>query len=174
MDLRTVNVTVGTDRPRESARWWAEALGGEIVIDRSEFAVVGLGSGPGTGFQCVAGAKPGRTRLDLLTGGPGKEVDRLVEAGASRTAGRRTGTSAAWRTAAAWSTTDRHSPRRGPAARAAARRPCLVRALPYASARANAARVSSKTSWPGRAHRASLNSSTSIGPSKPVASTASR
>jgi hypothetical protein len=52
--------------------------------------------------------------------------------------------------------------------------PVRARGDPYSRTRANAALVSSKTSAPGRAQSASLNSSTSIGPSNPVASTASR
>ncbi|WP_026924825.1 VOC family protein [Glycomyces arizonensis] len=88
MDLKIVNVTVNTDRPRELAQWWAGALGGEIITDWSEFVVVGLGSGPGMGFQYVEGTEPGRIHLDLLAGDAGKEVDRLIEAGASRVADR--------------------------------------------------------------------------------------
>ncbi|WP_035701742.1 VOC family protein [Glycomyces tenuis] len=86
MDLSIVNVTVNTDRPRELAQWWAEALGGEITTDWGEYVMVGFGSGTGLAFQYVEGTEPGRVHLDLAADDADKEVGRLIEAGASRVA----------------------------------------------------------------------------------------
>jgi hypothetical protein len=86
MDLAVVNATMNTERPRDLAQWWAEALGGEITSDWGEYVMVGIGSGTGLAFQYVEGTKPGRMHLDLKAGDIDKEVGRLIDAGASHVA----------------------------------------------------------------------------------------
>ncbi|GAA2169473.1 MULTISPECIES: VOC family protein [Glycomyces] len=86
MDLKIVNVTVNSERPKQLAEWWAAALGGEVTADWGEYVKVGLGDGTGLAFQYVEGTQPGRIHLDLVAANAAKEVVRLVTAGAAHVA----------------------------------------------------------------------------------------
>ncbi|QKW18027.1 VOC family protein [Kitasatospora sp. NA04385] len=87
MSLAAVMVTVDCAEPQELARWWAGALGGEIVEDHGEFVMVAA-QPVAMGFQRVAEERRGKNRVHVdfrvATGtGMAGEVERLVALGAS-------------------------------------------------------------------------------------------
>ncbi|GAB2852256.1 VOC family protein [Actinocorallia aurea] len=84
MGLKMAAVTVDCVAPRELARWWAEALGGEIVADYEMYVAVAGGGGV-LSFQKVAEPTPGKNRVhvDFGAGDRLAEVNRLVSLGAS-------------------------------------------------------------------------------------------
>lgn len=86
MELRIVNVTVNTDRPRELAQWWAAALGAEITNDWGEFVTIGDGASTGMGFQYVEGTEPGRIHVDFASADAPATVKRLIDSGATHVA----------------------------------------------------------------------------------------
>ncbi|GAA2087420.1 VOC family protein [Kitasatospora saccharophila] len=87
MTLAAVMITVDCAEPRELARWWAEALGGEIAEDHGDFVIVGA-KPVAMGFQRVAEERLGKNRVHVdfaVASGAGmaQEVARLVALGAS-------------------------------------------------------------------------------------------
>ncbi|QIK62289.1 VOC family protein [Leucobacter viscericola] len=60
-------ITLDTESPRTLAAWWAERLGGEIVMDADGwFCVVNTPNIPvALGFQKVEEPTPGKNRLHL-------------------------------------------------------------------------------------------------------------
>lgn len=86
MTLSVEMVTVDCVAPERLARWWADAVGGDVVVlAPGEFALVSRSQGPALGFQRVDGPTPGKNRvhLDFASAELDAEVARLVGLGAS-------------------------------------------------------------------------------------------
>ncbi|MEU8264554.1 VOC family protein [Micromonospora sp. NPDC048999] len=80
------NLTIGADDPSRLARWWAEALGYQVVSDKPDEVEIRRSPGvlPGIVFVPVTEPKRGRNRLhlDLRPADQEAEVERLVDMGA--------------------------------------------------------------------------------------------
>ncbi|MFJ6199371.1 VOC family protein [Micromonospora sp. NPDC092111] len=79
-------VTVDARDPGRLARWWAEALGYQVVAEQPDQVEIraAVDRLPGIVFVPVAAAKEAtnRLRLDLRPADPEAEVERLVDMGA--------------------------------------------------------------------------------------------
>jgi len=76
-------VTVDTLEPRPLAAWWAERLGGEIVMDMEGwFCVVRAPEVPvALGFQKIEDPTPGKNRLHLdLERTPDEDREQMIAA----------------------------------------------------------------------------------------------
>lgn len=60
-------ITIDTSDVRRIAGWWAERLGGQVLLDAGEyFSIVGVpGWDVNLGFQLVPDATPGKNRIHL-------------------------------------------------------------------------------------------------------------
>ncbi|GIJ78434.1 hypothetical protein SAMN05443287_109161 [Micromonospora phaseoli] len=80
------SLTVDARDPGRLARWWAEALGYQVVDERPEEVEIrqGVDRLPGIVFVAVSGGKQGKNRLhlDLRPADREAEVERLVDMGA--------------------------------------------------------------------------------------------
>ena len=88
MSLSMEMITVDCVDPERLARWWADALGGTVVVLMpGEFALVSREGGPALGFQRVDAPTPGKNRVhvDFSAADVDAEVDRLVALGAAET-----------------------------------------------------------------------------------------
>lgn len=88
MALSVEMITVDCTDPDALARWWAQALGGEVnALLPGEFVVLARPDGPRLGFQRVPEPTPGKNRvhLDLAADDVEAEVARLVRLGATET-----------------------------------------------------------------------------------------
>jgi len=88
MSLDVAMVTIDCSDPDALARWWAEAVGGEVnAVAPGEFVMVAREPGPTLGFQRVPDPTPGKNKvhLDLHTEDKAAEVARLVGLGARET-----------------------------------------------------------------------------------------
>lgn len=86
MNLRVEMVTVDCGDPERLGRWWADAVGGDVVVlAPGEFVLVSRGKGPALGFQRVDDPTPGKNRvhLDFSAADVDVEVGRLVDLGAT-------------------------------------------------------------------------------------------
>ncbi|ROO84141.1 hypothetical protein EDD29_1658 [Actinocorallia herbida] len=83
MGLKLAAVTVDCAEPRSLARWWADALGGEIVADYEVYVAV-AGAGGVLSFQKVPAPTPGKNRIHVDFGAADRtaEVARLIALGA--------------------------------------------------------------------------------------------
>lgn len=89
MSLDLEMVTVDCADPDRLARWWATAVGGDVVVlAPGEFYLLARPGSPALGFQRVDVPTPGKNRvhLDLSAADVDAEVERLVGLGASETA----------------------------------------------------------------------------------------
>ena len=89
MSLSLEMITVDCVDPDRLARWWADALGGSVVVLMpGEFALVTRDGAPALGFQRVDAPTPGKNRVHVDFSAPDvdAEVDRLVGLGAQETA----------------------------------------------------------------------------------------
>ncbi len=80
--IRLGMVTVDTREPRSLAEWWAERLGGEIVMDSDGwFCIVKAPGVPvNLGFQKIEDPTPDKNRLHLdLDRTPDVDRERMVE-----------------------------------------------------------------------------------------------
>ncbi len=76
-------ITMDTLDPRGLSRWWAERLGGEIILDSDGFfSIVAVPGWPANlGFQAVEQPTPGKNRLHLdLSWDAGQERDAGIAA----------------------------------------------------------------------------------------------
>jgi catechol 2,3-dioxygenase-like lactoylglutathione lyase family enzyme len=81
-------ITVDCVEPEPLARWWADVLGGAVVVLMpGEFALVSLAGGPALGFQRVDAPTPGKNRVhvDFAAADVDAEVERLIGLGAQET-----------------------------------------------------------------------------------------
>ncbi|WP_265742505.1 VOC family protein [Gordonia liuliyuniae] len=81
-----LNVTVNSPDALRLARWWADALDGEILAENEGwFVIVSLGEGrPGLAFQKVESVSSGsRLHLDFGVDDMNAAVEGLVAAGAT-------------------------------------------------------------------------------------------
>lgn len=88
MALSVEMITVDCTDPDALARWWAQAVGGEVnALMPGEFVVLVQPGGPRLGFQKVPAPTPGKNRvhLDLAAADMEAEVARLVNLGAAET-----------------------------------------------------------------------------------------
>lgn len=88
MALSVEMVTIDCADPDALARWWAEALGGEVTpLAPGEFVTLIRPDGPRLGFQKVPDPTPGKNRvhLDLAAADAEAEVARVVGLGARET-----------------------------------------------------------------------------------------
>ena len=88
MTLSVGMVTFDCTDPERLAQWWADAVGGSVVVlGPGEFAMVVREPGPALGFQRVDTPTPGKNRihLDLQASDLDAEVQRLAELGATET-----------------------------------------------------------------------------------------
>lgn len=88
MALSVEMVTIDCADPDGLARWWAEALGGEVTpLAPGEFVMLIRPDGPRLGFQKVPDPTPGKNRvhLDLAAADAEAEVARVVGLGARET-----------------------------------------------------------------------------------------
>ncbi|WP_089158014.1 VOC family protein [Micromonospora sp. NBS 11-29] len=80
------NLVVDARDPSRLARWWAEALGYQVITDRPDEVEIRRTPEtlPGLVFVPVAEPKPGKNRLhiDLRPADQEAEVERLVDMGA--------------------------------------------------------------------------------------------
>ncbi|WP_341721362.1 VOC family protein [Micromonospora sp. FIMYZ51] len=80
------SLTVDARDPARLARWWAEALGYQVVTERPDEVEIRQSADrlPGIVFVPVNGAKEGKNRLhlDLRPADREAEVERLVDMGA--------------------------------------------------------------------------------------------
>ncbi len=88
MTLSLEMITVDCLDPERLAQWWADALGGTVVVLMAgEFALVPRDGGPALGFQRVDAPTPGKNRVhvDFSAADVDAEVERLVGLGAEET-----------------------------------------------------------------------------------------
>lgn len=88
MSLSVEMITVDCLDPERLAQWWAQALGGTVVVLMpGEFAMVSRDGGPALGFQRVDAPTPGKNRVHVDFSAPDldAEVERLVGLGAQET-----------------------------------------------------------------------------------------
>ncbi|WP_135452487.1 VOC family protein [Mycobacterium sp. DL99] len=88
MTLSVEMITVDCTDPDALARWWAQAVGGEVnVFAPGEFVVLVRPDGPRLGFQKVPDPTPGKNRIHLDFTAPDAEAEvaRLVGLGATET-----------------------------------------------------------------------------------------
>ena len=80
------SLTVDALDPARLARWWAEALGYQVVTEKPDEVEIRQAPDrlPGIGFVPVTGDKEGKNRLhiDLRPDDQEAEVERLVDMGA--------------------------------------------------------------------------------------------
>lgn len=98
MALHLGMITTDSTDPLPLARWWALALGGEVVAENDGWFVVVMTSSGALAFQKVDAVTPGKNRvhLDLVVDGDlDAEHERLVGVGA-RSLGERSEGSARW------------------------------------------------------------------------------
>ncbi|RIV35672.1 VOC family protein [Micromonospora radicis] len=80
------SLTVDARDPARLARWWAEALGYQVVSEQPDEVEIRQSADrlPGIVFVSVRGAKEGKNRLhlDLRPADREAEVERLVDMGA--------------------------------------------------------------------------------------------
>lgn len=89
MTINLRMITVDTTDALALARWWAEQTGGRILFENEGWYVITeLPGGLRLSFQKVSDPTPGKNRihLDLTTADPAAEVDRLLQAGATKVA----------------------------------------------------------------------------------------
>jgi predicted enzyme related to lactoylglutathione lyase len=85
MALDIAMVTFDCTDPDGLAKWWSDAVGGEVnAVAPGEFVMVARQSGPTLGFQKVPDPTPGKNKVHLDFHGADKEAEvaRLVAAGA--------------------------------------------------------------------------------------------
>ncbi|MBS1691969.1 MAG: VOC family protein [Actinobacteria bacterium] len=88
MALHVEMITFDCTDPDALARWWAEAVSGEVnAVAPGEFVAVGQQDGPTLGFQRVPDPTPGKNRvhIDFQATDMEAEVARLVALGATET-----------------------------------------------------------------------------------------
>ncbi|BBY45663.1 VOC family protein [Mycolicibacterium celeriflavum] len=88
MTLKVEMITLDCEDPDELARWWAEAVDGEVTpFAPGEFVTVTRADGPILGFQRVPDPTPGKNKLhiDFTATDVEGEVKRLVGLGAHET-----------------------------------------------------------------------------------------
>jgi hypothetical protein len=88
MTLTVENITFDCDDPDTLAQWWAQAIGGEVnAVAPGEFVILPRPGGAGLAFQRVEDPTPGKNRvhIDFTAADVEREVERLVDLGASQT-----------------------------------------------------------------------------------------
>ncbi|MGD9622540.1 MAG: VOC family protein [Mycolicibacterium sp.] len=88
MSLNIAMITFDCADPDALARWWSEAVGGEVnALVPGNFVMVARPNGPALGFQNVPDPTPGKNRvhLDIHATDKEAEVARLVGLGARET-----------------------------------------------------------------------------------------
>jgi len=86
VNLSMEMVTVDCVDPDRLARWWADAVGGTVVVLMpGEFALVARDQAPALGFQRVDAPTPGKNRVhvDFAAADVDAEVARLIDLGAT-------------------------------------------------------------------------------------------
>ncbi|MCV7220338.1 VOC family protein [Mycolicibacterium elephantis] len=88
MALNVEMITLDCDDPDELARWWAQAVDGEVTaFAPGEFVAVTRAGAPVLGFQRVPDPTPGKNKMhiDFTAADVEAEVKRLVGLGARET-----------------------------------------------------------------------------------------
>lgn len=83
--LEVSMVTFDCTDPEPLARWWAQAIAGEVIVAApGEFVMVTVPHGLRLGFQKVPDPTPGKNRVHLDLHSQDKDADaaRLITAGA--------------------------------------------------------------------------------------------
>ncbi|SHF36129.1 VOC family protein [Streptoalloteichus hindustanus] len=88
MSLTMKMVTIDCEDPQRLVAFWTRALGASVVVDYTEFVILGVEGSPALGLQRVDEPRAGKNRVhfDLVADDPAAEVRRLVELGATQLA----------------------------------------------------------------------------------------
>jgi predicted enzyme related to lactoylglutathione lyase len=103
MALDVEMITLDCADPDALARWWAEAVGGDVnTVALAQYVVLIRPDGPRLGFQRVDDPTPGKNRVHIDFAAPDMEaeVKRLVALGATEIARHSIGDEFTWVTLA--------------------------------------------------------------------------